>query len=82
MRRGTDVHETFEDYYAEAEAFVAERGRVPTLPEMAFALLPVSTRWADYTEPYISNFLLFETRRAENAPTPALVLAAVRRANW
>lgn len=69
MRRGTDVHETFEDYYENASAFVAERGRTPTLSEIV-DLLPGSKRWADYTTPYIANFLLFESRRAQTAPTP------------
>ena len=69
MRRGTIVHEAFEDYYEAAERFVEAEGRTPTVPEMV-DLLPESRRWADYTEPYITHFLLFEARRAENAPTP------------
>ena len=69
MRRGTDVHETFEDYYANAYQFVEIEGRTPTLTELV-DLLPESSRWFLFSEPYISNFLLFEMRRARNAPTP------------
>lgn len=82
MRRGTVVHEAIEDYYANAAAFVEERGRTPTIAEMV-DLLPESRRWADYTEPYITNFLQFEARRARNAPTPEEWLpVAVEAEEW
>lgn len=69
MRRGTDVHEAIEDYYANAEVFVAENNRTPTLSEIV-ELLPDSRRWADYTEPYMTHFMLFEGRRAEHVSEP------------
>ncbi|OYR54993.1 RecB family exonuclease [Halorubrum halodurans] len=64
MRRGTVVHEAIEDYYAEAEAFVEKYGVMPSLRELV-GFLPDSIRWADHTEPYITNFLCFERRRQE-----------------
>jgi|APHM01.1.fsa_nt_gi hypothetical protein len=69
MRRGTDVHETYEDYYRNAELFVLEHDRTPNLSELV-ELLPDTRRWEIHTEPYITNFLLYEARRADNAPTP------------
>jgi len=82
MRRGTAIHETFEDYYENAAAFVEENGRVPFLAEMV-NLLPDSERWADYTEPYITNFLRFEASRALVAPTPEEWLpVAVEAEEW
>jgi CRISPR/Cas system-associated exonuclease Cas4 (RecB family) len=64
MRRGTVVHEAIEDYYAEAKAFVDTYGVFPSLNEMV-GFLPDFVRWADHTEPYISNFLAYERRRQE-----------------
>ena len=64
MRRGTVVHEAIEDYYAEAETFVKQYGVFPSLGEMV-SFLPDTARWADHTEPYITNFLQFERRRQE-----------------
>ncbi|QSG06336.1 hypothetical protein HSR121_2003 [Halapricum desulfuricans] len=82
MRRGTAVHETFEDYYAAAERFVETHGRTPTISEM-IDLLPDTRRWADYTEPFVANFLLFEARRARDAPTPeAWLPVAVEAEEW
>jgi CRISPR/Cas system-associated exonuclease Cas4 (RecB family) len=82
MRRGTAVHEAIEDYYEAAAEFVAENDRVPTVSEMV-DLLPETRRWADYTEPFITNFLLFEARRGENAPTPTEWLpVAVEAEEW
>lgn len=82
MRRGTVVHEAIEDYYAEAEAFVEERGQTPTLREIV-DLLPDTRRWADHTEPYITNFIRFELRRARDAPTPEEWLpVAVEAEEW
>ena len=69
MRRGTDIHESFEDYYASAYQFVEIENRIPNPSELV-DLLPESSRWFLFTEPYISNFLLFEMRRAQNATTP------------
>ena len=60
MARGTAIHETFEDFYHNVTEHVNEVG---TFPEDLVAFLPDSTRWADYTEPYISNFINFERRR-------------------
>ena len=62
MRRGTNIHETFEDYYENVTEYVNETGE---LPEDLVAFLPSSERWADYLEPYISNFLVFEQRRLD-----------------
>lgn len=55
MVRGTEIHEIFEDYYNRAPG-----GSMAT----ALDRLPGNhRRWADYTEPYIANFLAWEQRR-------------------
>ena len=59
MRRGSRIHLAFEKYYENVERL----GRRPRLSEL-ISLIPSDVLlWADFTEPYISNFLLFEARR-------------------
>lgn len=62
MRRGTNIHETIEDYYLNVTEYVDETGE---FPEDLVAFLPNTDRWADYLEPYITNFLVFEMRRMD-----------------
>lgn len=67
MRRGTNIHETIEDYYENVTEYVQETGEYPDdLPPF----LPNTDRWADYLEPYITNFLAFEMRRAAFTDSP------------
>jgi len=63
-RRGTIIHEVLEDYYYAVEAYVEETGE---FPEDLVAFLPEWDRWADYLEPYITNFINFEYARIETA---------------
>ncbi len=63
MERGTRVHETFEVYYENVLEDYNERGEIR---EDLSEYLPNDTmEWADFTEPFISNFLLFEYRRLD-----------------
>lgn len=57
MRRGSDIHETFEAYYNNQD----QAGPATD----AIDLLPDHELWADYTEPYITNFLAWEMMRKE-----------------
>ena len=66
-RRGTIIHEVLEDYYYAVEAYVEETGE---FPEDLVAFLPEWDRWADYSEPYITNFINFEYARMEVSPDP------------
>jgi len=62
MRRGTDIHETFEHYYhhvRDTQAF--------PLPDGSGALPDDHGMWADYIAPYVSNFFRWEQRRWEEA---------------
>lgn len=61
MRRGTDIHETFEHYYEQHR----EAGGSAEPTDMA--LLPERSLWADYVTPYISNFLVWEDERWREA---------------
>ncbi|SEL20049.1 RecB family exonuclease [Haloferax larsenii] len=63
-RRGTYIHETFEDYYHSVTVYVKETGE---FPDDLVPFLPEWDRWADYTEPFISNFINFEYARMETA---------------
>jgi len=58
MRRGTDIHETFEEFYINA----AERDSSEAVAN-PIELLGDYRRWCDYTEPYITNFFQWERRR-------------------
>jgi CRISPR/Cas system-associated exonuclease Cas4 (RecB family) len=61
-RRGTIIHEVIEDYYYAVEAFVDETNEFPAdLVEF----LPEWDRWADYMNPYLSNFINFEYARMD-----------------
>jgi CRISPR/Cas system-associated exonuclease Cas4 (RecB family) len=62
MRRGTNIHETIEDYYHNVTEYVEDTGQYP---DDLVAFLPNSERWSDYLTPYITNFLAFERRRIE-----------------
>jgi CRISPR/Cas system-associated exonuclease Cas4 (RecB family) len=64
MRRGTTVHEAIEDYYETVTEYVKLSGSFPRLHELVtFFRDPIEAGWADYTEPYITNFLAYESRR-------------------
>lgn len=63
MKRGTRIHETFEIYYENLLEAYEETGDI-AMPLRQY--LPEDTgKWADFTVPYISNFLLFEHRRLD-----------------
>lgn len=80
MRRGTNIHESIEDYYYSVAAYVEERGEFP--PDLVDHL-PDSRRWSDYLEPFITNFLKFEYERMEVSPDPESWLpAAVEAEEW
>lgn len=66
MRRGTAVHSVFEQYYENLRALYEAEGGVR--PDLESYLPPVE-EWATWTEPYVSNFLLWEYRRLETTPT-------------
>jgi RecB family exonuclease len=66
MRRGTQVHTTFEKFYENAASFVDENSRPPRLVEMP-ELLPPDWIWWQHTTPFISSFLAFEARRLDGA---------------
>lgn len=59
MRRGTDIHETFESIYE----WVSETGSAPGPTEIGDALPDDRSMWADYMTPYLSNFLSWELER-------------------
>lgn len=61
MIRGTRVHEAFEGYYENLEE---GPWTMPNHPSIQAHNLPEDrTLWADFVEPYISNFFLFEQDR-------------------
>lgn len=63
MKRGTRVHEAFETYYENVLKTWEKVGFVYG-ESYLYEYLPEDTlEWADFTEPFISNFLLFEARR-------------------
>jgi CRISPR/Cas system-associated exonuclease Cas4 (RecB family) len=67
MKRGSRIHKVFEIYY---ENLVEQYEQSGVVPDTLQAYLPEdSRRWADFIEPYISNFLLFELRRLVASPT-------------
>lgn len=66
MKRGTTIHEVFEDYYGNVVEAVENGEELADLMEY----LPDDTeRWRDFTVPYISNFLMWEYRRLAAAPS-------------
>ncbi|MFC6717944.1 PD-(D/E)XK nuclease family protein [Natrialbaceae archaeon GCM10025810] len=65
-KRGRQVHETYEIYYENLLESYVDRSEVP---EDLTELLPSDVSlWADWIEPYISNFILFEMDRRKAAP--------------
>jgi CRISPR/Cas system-associated exonuclease Cas4 (RecB family) len=66
MRRGSAVHAVFEAYYENIVRVYEETGGVYG---DLMKYLPSHEEWATWLEPYISNFLLWEYRRLETAPT-------------
>lgn len=80
MRRGTDIHETFEYYYHTVEELGYAPGEVPF-----GELLPDDyTQWADYTVPYIKNFVDWERSRwLESEQTPSDYLpVSIEEEHW
>ncbi len=59
--RGTRVHAAFETYYENILAVWENEGGVYS--DLSKYLPRDTLGWADFTEPFISNFLLFEYRR-------------------
>lgn len=69
MTRGTRIHRAVEIYYENVVAEFEETGEVN---DNLIQYLPEdSERWADFIEPFITNFLLFEHRRLDAAPSPS-----------
>jgi len=60
MRRGSDIHNAFEDFYINAHEFVDEHGE---LPDDLRSLLPDRDDWKPYDDPFITNFLNREEGR-------------------
>lgn len=80
MRRGTNIHESIEDYYHNVTEYVDSHDE---FPDDLVAFLPSAERWADYTEPYITNFLAFEMRRMEYVQDPRKWLpVAIEAEEW
>jgi hypothetical protein len=83
MWRGSEVHSVFEEYYLNVLAAV-EAGEEPGEP---LDYLPADvTMWADWVEPYVSNFMVFERRRLEHCRARGVLEAfppvAVEREVW
>lgn len=82
MRRGTTIHETFEEYYHNVRDYISTCGKCPNPDELAH-LLPDYRRWQPYLEPYISNFLCFEARRlAEASSAEAWLPVEIEGEGW
>ncbi|ELY49844.1 RecB family exonuclease [Natronorubrum bangense] len=65
-KRGRQVHKAYELYYENLLEHYADTGEIP---EDLTELLPEDVSlWADWIEPYISNFIMFEEARREAAP--------------
>jgi hypothetical protein len=59
MVRGSRIHESFEEFYLEG-GLARNAGRL----DRGVSALPEDRQlWADFTEPYITNFLKWETER-------------------
>lgn len=67
MKRGTRIHESFERYYEHIQGDYTDRDRLTmlTLDEMVDRLPDDTGKWADFIEPFISNFFRWEKRRWE-----------------
>lgn len=68
MRRGTRLHETFEDFYYALYEYVESEDQLPEFWELKELLFDYK-RWADFVDPYVANFLCFEYRRLSTAQT-------------
>jgi hypothetical protein len=77
MVRGTRIHETFEHYY---DTTVETGGPL----ERQEAGLPADRQlWADFLEPYVTNFLRWESERAAAVDEPTAYLPlAVEEERW
>ena len=62
MKRGTRVHTAFETYY---ENIIDEWEKGVFHNDLSMYLPEDTLGWADFTEPFITNFLLFEYRRLD-----------------
>lgn len=60
MRRGTEVHEAFEDFY---HGVVEEHDFYQVVTHFPEYLDDDYYKWGDHVTPYLSNFIAFETRR-------------------
>lgn len=65
MRRGGDIHETFEYYYNNRK----QEGGGPPDSKFSDALPDDYTKWADYLVPYVKNFIAWEEARFQSADT-------------
>lgn len=67
MERGLAVHDTFEQFYENAVDYVDEHGEAP---DRLVHLLPDDeSLWEDVLDPYVTNFLAFESRRLTASDT-------------
>lgn len=74
MRRGTEIHTAIEEYN---ENVIDEYDRTSGVFADVLRYLPDDRGlWADWLEPYISNFLLFEQRRREHCGDPDNLMSA------
>lgn len=65
MWRGSEIHKVYEDYY-ENVRFVWETWEL-TYDDVTKYLPTDTTKWAAWTEPFVVNFLAWETRRLKAA---------------
>jgi hypothetical protein len=61
--RGTQVHETFEEFHATLSEFIAEKGEAP---KNFTSLLPSHEKWGQWIE-MVGHFFAFERRRMKNS---------------
>ncbi len=72
MKRGTRIHTAFETYYENILDVWYDEGVV--YDDLSLYLPEDTMGWGDFTEPFISNFLLFENRRRDAVDDPAAFL--------
>lgn len=66
-KRGRQIHEAYERYYENLLEHYEATGEIP---DDLTELLPSEVSlWADWIEPYMSNFIMFEQARLAEAPT-------------
>jgi hypothetical protein len=63
MKRGTAVHETFEEFHHTLSAFIEEHG---SAPENFTELLPDHSKWGQWIE-MVGHFFAFERRRMKES---------------